>query len=182
MLTQLSPAIPSIWRDVQHCSLAESHLTCPCLLHGGEGSSFPGLAPPNDIVNSESMVAIKASDSGVMIGYQVDKFTNTWSTKCFVALLHNYHGFLGKVLRLTYFLLEPGCKDYSCLDQEVEEYEHGLDSILTGSVKAPEPDASFDEAYTMPSSVSSGFLCLVITILIFLNCKLSSAGIKSHKL
>ena len=36
-------------------------------LHGGEGSSFPGLIPPDDMVNSESWVGIKSCDSGVVI-------------------------------------------------------------------------------------------------------------------
>ena len=41
-------------------------------LHGGEGSSFPGLVPSNDMVNSESVMGIKPGDSGVVIEYQVD--------------------------------------------------------------------------------------------------------------
>ena len=56
--------------------------------------------------------------------------------------------------------LDPGYKDYSFLDQEVEGFEHGLDSILTDSPDTPELDASFDDADAVPSSVSSGFLHL----------------------
>ena len=46
-------------------------------LHGGEGSSFPSLVAPSDTVNS--VVNIKPGDSGVVIRYEVDKFTHTWS-------------------------------------------------------------------------------------------------------
>ena len=35
--------------------------------------SFPGSAPPNNRVNSESVIDGKPADSGVMIGYQVDE-------------------------------------------------------------------------------------------------------------
>ena len=41
----------------------------------GEGSSFPGLVPSDNTVNSEPALSIKP---GVMIGYQVDEFTHTW--------------------------------------------------------------------------------------------------------
>ena len=42
--------------------LAESHLIPPPSLHGGEGSTFPGLVPSDDIVDSESEVGIKPGD------------------------------------------------------------------------------------------------------------------------
>ena len=68
--------------------LAESQLIPPPSLHGGEGSSFPGLVPSNDMVNSESAMSIKPGDSGVVIGYQVDEFTPTWYAEQFVAHSH----------------------------------------------------------------------------------------------
>ena len=43
----------------------------------GEGSSFPGLVPLDDMVNSKSVMGIKPGDSSVVIGYQVDEFTCT---------------------------------------------------------------------------------------------------------
>ena len=43
-------------------SLAESHPILPPFLYGGEGSSFPGLASPNDTVNSESVVGIQTGE------------------------------------------------------------------------------------------------------------------------
>ena len=57
--------------------LAESHLIPLPSLHDGEGFSFPGLVPSDDMVNSESVMGIKPGDSGVVIGYQVDEFTHT---------------------------------------------------------------------------------------------------------
>ena len=97
--------------------MAESHpIPLPYLL-GGEGSSFSCLAPSNDTVDSESVMGIKPGDSGVVIGYQVDEFTCTWSAEQFVACCHIYPGFTGKMSSLTHFPLELGYEDYSFLDQ-----------------------------------------------------------------
>ena len=54
----------------------ESHLIPLPSLCDGEGSSFPGLVPSDDAVDPDSVMAIKPGDSGVVIGYQVDEFTN----------------------------------------------------------------------------------------------------------
>ena len=116
------------------------------------------------MVNSESAMGIKAGDSGVVIGYQVDEFTHTWSAEWFVVHSHIYPGFTGKVSSLTHFPLEPGCEDYSFLDQVMAEFEQSLDSLLTDSLETPKLDASLDEPDAIPSSVSSGFLCSVSTL------------------
>ena len=79
----------------------------------GRGLLFPGLVPSDDVVNPDSVMAIKPGDSGVVIGYQVDEFTHTWSAEWFVACSHIYPGFTGKVSSLTHFPLEPGCEDYA---------------------------------------------------------------------
>ena len=50
--------------------LAESHPIPLPSLHDGEGSSFPGLVPLDNTVNSESVTGIKPGDSSVVIGYQ----------------------------------------------------------------------------------------------------------------
>ena len=42
---------------------------------------FPGLVPSDDAVDSDSVMGIKPGDSGVVIGYQVDEFTCTWSAE-----------------------------------------------------------------------------------------------------
>ena len=52
--------------------LADSHLIPLPSLHSGEGSSFLGLVPSGDTVDSESVMGIKPGDSGVVIRYQVD--------------------------------------------------------------------------------------------------------------
>ena len=130
----------------------------------GRGLLFPGLVPSDDIVDSECVMGIKPGDSGVVIGYQVDEFTCTWSAEQFVAHCHIYPGFTGKVSSLIHFPLEPGHEDYAFLDQAVADFEQGLDSILTDSLKTPELDASLDEPDAITSSVSSGFFHLVSTI------------------
>ena len=129
-------------------------------LHGGEGSSFPGFGPSDDVVDSESAIGIKPGDSGVVIWCQVDEFTCTWSTGQFVAHSHIYPRFTGKVSSLTHFPLELGCEDYSFLDQAVADFEQGFDSILTDSIETPELDTSLDEHDAITSSVSSGFFPL----------------------
>ena len=120
--------------------------------------------PSDDAVDSDSVMGIKPGDSGVVIGYQVDKFTRTWSAEQFVAHSHIYLGFTGKVSSLTHFPLEPGCEDYAFLDQAVADFKQGLDSILTDSLETPELDTSLEESDAITSSVSSGFLCLVSTL------------------
>ena len=87
---------------------------------------------------------IKPSDSSVVIGYQVDEFTHTWSAQWFVAHSNIYPGFTGKVSPLTHFPLEPGCEDYVFLDQNVADFKQGLDSIITDSLETPESDTSLD--------------------------------------
>ena len=136
------------------------HLPALC---GGEGFSFQGCVPPDDIVDSESVVGVKPGISCVVFGCQGDEFSHTWLVECFIAWSCIDPGFMGKVSALTHFPLEPGCKDYSFLDQAVTDFKHGFDSILMNSSNTPELDASFDEADAMPSSVSSGFLCFVST-------------------
>ena len=143
----------------------------------GNGILFQIFSTYNT-VSSESVVDIKPGDSSVLVGYQLDEFTHTWLAECFVAQLYIYPGFTGKLSTHTDFPAESGYEDYLCLDQAVANFECGLDSILTDSVK---PDVSFDEHDAMPSSASSRFLHLVSTISD--NSKLLlAASIKSHKL
>ena len=136
----------------------ESHLISLPSLHDGEGSSFPGLVPTDDAVNSESVIGIKPGDSSVVIRYKADEFTHTWSAERFVAHSHIYPGFTGKVSSLTHFPLEPGCEDYAFLNQAVADFEQGLDSILIDSL-----DTRIGHSPSV-SSVSSGFLHSVCTL------------------
>ena len=50
------------------------------------------------------------------------------------------------------------------LDQAVADFEQGLDSILTDSLKTLELDTSMEEPDAITSSVSSGFLHSVSTL------------------
>ena len=70
---------------------------------------------------------------------------------------------------------EPGCGDYSFLDQTVADIEQGLDFILIDSFETPELDTSLDEPDAITSSVPSGCFHLVSTILILSNCSLPLA-------
>ena len=64
--------------------LAESHPIPAPPLHGGK-STFPGLIPPDGMVNSKCEVGIKPGNSNVMIGYQIDEFTHTsWQKVLFL--------------------------------------------------------------------------------------------------
>ena len=67
---------------------------------------------------------------------------------------------------LTHFPLEPGCEDYSFLDQAVADLEQGLGFIHTDSNETPELDTSLDEPDTISFSVSTQ----LVLIMILLNC------------
>ena len=95
------------------CFFTISQATVTTSPHGEEGSSFPGVVPSDDMINSKSVVGIEPGDFVVVMGYQVDAFTHTWSAGPIVAQSHIYHGFTGKVSTLTHFPLEPGLEDYS---------------------------------------------------------------------
>ena len=159
----------------------ESHLIPLPSLYNGEGSSFPGLVPSDDTVNSESAMGVKPGESGVVIGYQVNEFAHTWSAEQFVACSHIYPGLTAKVSSLTHFPLEPGCEDYAFLDQSVAAFEQGLDSILTDSLETLELDTSMDEPDAITSSVSSGFLHSVSSLFDNSQPKLAPS-IQTHKL
>ena len=161
LLIQLSPR-HSI-NIMRHTALGLSRVTqALCLLSWWE-RFFPCCVPLNDMVNFKSVVGIGSHCSVVVIGYQADKFTHTWSSEHFIAQSHIYLGLIGKVSSLTHFPLKPGCEDYSMLDQEVEDLEHYLDSVLKSSVHTPELDTSFDKADALPYPTSSGHLCSVST-------------------
>ena len=160
---------------------AESHLILPPFLHGREGSSFPGCFSPNNTVNSKSVVGIKLGDSFVLIGCQFDECTYNLSVECFIVWSYIYPGVMGQVSTPIHFPLEPGCEDCFLFDQAVNDLEHHLNSILRDTFDTPELDATFDEADALPSSVSSGLLCLVSTISGISRLQFASS-IKFHKL
>ena len=109
-------------------------------------------------------MGIKPGDSGMVIGYQIDDFTHTWSAEQFVACFHIYPGLTDKMSSVSHFPLEPGCEDYTFLDQAVADFEQGLNSILTVSIETLEFGTSLDGPHAITSSVSSRSLHLVSTI------------------
>ena len=68
LLKQLFPAIQSVWWDIIAFGIQQSH---PIPL-----SYIPGWCHPMT-VKSEKVVGVKAGDSGVLFGYQVDEVTHT---------------------------------------------------------------------------------------------------------
>ena len=87
------------------------------------------------------MLDMKPGDSGMVIGYHVDEFTQIWLVEHFVAQLPIYPGFTGIMVSLTHFPLELGCEDYSFLDQAIVHFEQGPDFIITDSIETPVMDA-----------------------------------------
>ena len=63
----------------------------------------------------------------------------------------------------------------------MEDFEHGLYSILTDSADTPEQDISLDETDALPSSVLLGYLHLVNTVSDTSGLQVA-ASIKSHTL
>ena len=49
------------------------------------------------MVNLESVVVVKPGYSGVLIGYQVDETTHTWSLEYVIAQSHIYPGLTPKI-------------------------------------------------------------------------------------
>ena len=85
---------------VVHTAVAAWQRVTQCGWKGSFSASFP----PDDMVDSKSVVVIKHFASGVVIGYQVDEFTCTWLVGCFTACSH-LPGFTGMVGTLTHFPL-----------------------------------------------------------------------------
>ena len=110
----------------------------------------------------------------MVIGYQVDGFTCTWSVEWFVACSHIYPGFTGKVSSLAHSPLEPGCEDYSFLDKVVADFEQGLDSILTYPSSLRHQNWTYLWMSLMLLHLQSllGFSAWLVHFLILLNCSL----------
>ena len=90
LLSQLSSRHPTIEWGIHFGGLAGSHPIPLPSLHGGEGS-FSGLIPTDDTVDTELVIGIQPGDSDVVIGYQIEEFTHTWSTEWCVACSHIYN-------------------------------------------------------------------------------------------
>ena len=99
------------------------------------GSSFAGLVPSIDMVDSEPLVGIKAIDSGVVLRFQVDAFTHTWPAE-HLFLNHKYTSDVSdNVLTLVHSPHELGCEEYLFFNQAVRQFEHGLHSKITDSIR-----------------------------------------------
>ena len=178
-LLNCPPAIPTIWWGIQLWGLGIESPSTPAFPTWWE-ESFPGLLPPNDMVNSEAVVGVQPGDTVVVIGYQVDEYTCTWSTEWFVACSHIYPGVTGKVSSLNHFPLEAGCEDYSFLDQAAAVFKQDFDSTLTDSIETPELDTSFDETDVITSSVSSGFLPSVLFVILLISSLLLASVLVNY--
>ena len=77
--------ILSIWLGYTTWGLSKESLNPSTFITWWGGIFFSGSVPPDSMMNSESVVNIKASDPGVVIGYQVGTFTHTWSAESFIA-------------------------------------------------------------------------------------------------
>ena len=133
---------------------------------------FQVLVPSNDTVDSESAMAIKPSDSDEVVEYQVDEITHSWSAEWFVAHSHIYPWFTGKVLSLIHFPLEPSCEDYFFLDKAVANFEQGLDSILTDSLKTYNWTHPWIRLMLLHLQSLLAFSAWLVLFLIILNCSL----------
>ena len=87
---QLSPSHSINMVGYAALGVQQSPNSC-IFLTRGEGSSFLASAPSDDLVNSESVMGVKASDSGVVIGYQVDEYTHSCSADHLIAM-SDLHG------------------------------------------------------------------------------------------
>ena len=125
--------IQSIWWSIQLWGPGRVTWSL-CLPHIWEGSSLPGFVPTSGMFDLESAEGIKFGDSSVVIGHQVDEFTHTLSAVFCCQIIHL--PWVHKQSVNSHVPLEPGCEDYSFLDQAVADFEQGLDSILTYSVQS----------------------------------------------
>ena len=117
-------------------------------------------------------MGVNPGNSGVVIGYQVDEFTHTWSVEWFVACSHIYPGFTGKVSSLTYFPLELVCEDYSFLDQAVLTLNKAW--IPSSLIPTRHQNWTLPWMSLMPLHLPSllGFFTQLALFLIILNCSL----------
>ena len=146
LLIHLSSIIPSVLWGRQLWVLSR-HPIPPTSLHGQE-RSFPGIIPPSYTVYSKSVVDIKPLV--ILVWWLGIRLMNLVVPGGQSALLLDHTNPLPSWTRLWELLLYGTSKDF----------EHGFDSILLDSGNTPELEVSFDESDAMPSSASSGFLCL----------------------
>ena len=84
MLVSWPSPIQSIWWDIQPWRLKRESPD-PSAFCTWLGGSIPGYVPPNDLVNSKSVVGIKCRNSVVVSGYQINVFTHKLLMEHFIA-------------------------------------------------------------------------------------------------
>ena len=126
-------------------------------------------------------MGITPGDSGVVIGYQVDELTYTWSTKCLL-LIHTFTlGLQAMCHPLTIFHFNQGVRIIHFWTKQCQDFEQGFNSILTDSTGTLEVDTSFDEHDVITSSISLGFMHSVETVSDTSQLQLAPS-LRSHKL
>ena len=109
----------------------QDHLMPLPSLHGKEGSSFQGLVPSDDMINSESMVAIQPGNSNnsyCVSAWWIYSHLVDRTFCCSGTNLIQIHG--QGVNFLACFLLKLAHENFTVLDQAVKEFQHGLESPL----------------------------------------------------
>ena len=158
--TQLYLATPFISGAYSFGGLAESHLIPPPSLHGRKGPLFQVVYHPVLWLTLNLWLVLNLLILEWWCGIRLMNLLNLDGRvlHCMITHLSWFHrqgvhvNPLPNQSRLWGLLL---------LDPSVDDFEHGLDSILTDSTDTTKLDASFDEADTIPSSVSSNIFCLV---------------------
>ena len=106
LLLLLSPSHSSNMVGYTTSRAQQGHLIALPSLHCRQGSSVPGSSPPDDMVNSQSVMVGKPGDIDVVIWYQAEEFTHTWLAEHFITQPHIYPGFTEKVSTLCHLPLK----------------------------------------------------------------------------
>ena len=89
------PGIPPIWWSRQLSWFGRKSAN-PSAIPTWQGGVFFSRLFSTSNVMANSVVGVKPGDSGMVIGYQVDEFTCTWSSEFFIAQSHIYSEFMAR--------------------------------------------------------------------------------------
>ena len=120
LLKLLLPSHPCSMVRFKALAAQQSQLIFMPSIHEDEGSSNPGLLPPDDMADSESVVGVKPDDLSAVMGIRL-------MSVHFVAKSNICSGFMGKVSTSAHFLFDLGFEDNSYVDQAFKVYDHCLD-------------------------------------------------------
>ena len=118
LLFQLSPSHSIHIMGHTAFGVLQSHLIPPLSSHGRRGLLFHLVL---HLMTWSTLNLWWAWNlvTCVMTGNQIDEFTPILLAEPFVAQSHIYHGFMGKMSKLTHFQLHLVCKDYSFLTRQI---------------------------------------------------------------